>query len=92
MNTHSQIKVKFPLGQFLKQLLFSPLSEAVFNPIYFWYLYRVQLLERCWEQDCDFVNYMRFWYSYLIQLLERCWEQDYIQLLERCLVQDLKNL
>ena len=63
MNTHSQIKVKFPLGQFLKQLLFSPLSEAVFNPIYFWYLYRVQLLERCWEQD-------------YIQLLERCLVQD----------------
>lgn len=85
MNTNStQIKVRFPLGQFLKQLLFSALSEVVLNPVKFWYLYRVQLLERCWFQDCDFVSYMRFWYVYILKLLERCWEQDYIQILERC--------
>ena len=63
MNTNSTIKVNFPLYRFVSQLLFKPLTEVVLNPVHFWYLYRVELLECCWEQD-------------YIQFLERCWNQD----------------
>jgi hypothetical protein len=58
------------LWQFLTQPLFSS-KKVIFNPIQFWYHYRVQYLENCWKQD-------------YVQLLERCWERDSIQLLKRC--------
>lgn len=63
MNTNSKIKVKFPLYRFVIQLLFNPLCEVVLNPVNFWYLYRIELLESCWKQD-------------YLQFLERCWNQD----------------
>lgn len=63
MNTNSKIKIKFPLYRFVIQLLFNPSDEVVLNPVHFWYLYRVRLLECCWEQD-------------YVQFLERCWNQD----------------
>ncbi len=63
MNTNSKIKIKFPLRQFVTQFLFNPLAKVVLNPVHFWYLYKVELLECCWEQD-------------YVQFLERCWSQD----------------
>jgi hypothetical protein len=44
-------KDNFPLLKYIKQL-FSP-SEAkrVFNPFLFWYIYKSQLLENCWQLD-----------------------------------------
>ncbi len=65
MNTnYSKIKIKFFLERVLIQLLFNPLPKLVLNPVRFWYLYRIKLLERCWEQD-------------YVQFLKRCWNQDF---------------
>jgi len=65
MNTnYGKIKFKLFLEQFWAQLLFNPLPKLVLNPVRFWYLYKTELLERCWEQD-------------YVQFLERCWNQDF---------------
>ncbi len=47
------IKVKFPLWQFLNQPILSPTTRLVLNPSRFAYLYRIRLLERCWTRECD---------------------------------------
>jgi lipid-A-disaccharide synthase-like uncharacterized protein len=65
MNTkYGKIKFQFFLERFLIQLLFNSLPKLVLNPVRFWYLYKTELLERCWEQD-------------YVQFLERCWNQDF---------------
>lgn len=53
MTTTKYLKIKFPVWQFLKQPLFSSDITLVLNPHRFWHLYRIQLLERCWLQECD---------------------------------------
>jgi hypothetical protein len=52
MNSEAQ-PVKFPLWQFLNQPLFDANNKAILNPSRFWYLHRVELLERCWYLECD---------------------------------------
>lgn len=47
------IKIRFPLWQFLNQPLFSSTTKLVLNPSLFAYLYRIQLLERCWAKNYD---------------------------------------
>lgn len=42
-----QNSVRFPLGQYLNQPLFNKYYRAVLNPMSYWYLYRIQHLERC---------------------------------------------
>ncbi|HAA29428.1 MAG TPA: hypothetical protein DCE56_19190 [Cyanobacteria bacterium UBA8553] len=47
------IKLRFPLWQFLNQPLFCSKNQFVLNPTRFAYLYRIQLLERCWDKECS---------------------------------------
>ncbi len=47
------IKVRFPLWQFLNQPIFSSTTKLVLNPSLFAYLYRIKLLERCWVKECN---------------------------------------
>jgi hypothetical protein len=53
------IKIRFPLWQYLKQLLVD--KSKVINPFKFWHNYRVQMLENCWKIDS-------------ISLLEKCFK------------------
>jgi hypothetical protein len=47
------IQIKFPLWPFLNQPVFSGKTKLILNPRYFAYLYRVQLLEVCWDKECN---------------------------------------
>ena len=51
--TPKQNPNKFPLWQFLNQPLFSSTTKAVLNPRRFWYVYKIELLERCWDREYD---------------------------------------
>ena len=44
-------KLKFPLWQYLNQPLLS--DKLILNPHTFAYVYRIELLERCWGKECD---------------------------------------
>ncbi len=46
-------KIKFPLWQYLNQPVFSSATKLVLNPRDFGYIYRVQILERCWDKEYD---------------------------------------
>ncbi len=46
-------RFKFPFWQFLNQPVFRSSYTPVLSPRRFWYLYRIELLERCLEQDCE---------------------------------------
>ncbi|BAZ40950.1 hypothetical protein NIES4101_69120 [Calothrix sp. NIES-4101] len=62
MNYHNvpvNVKIKFPLWQYLNQPLKHP--KTVINPFRFWHNYKIQRLEYCWNFD-------------RIQFLEKCWE------------------
>lgn len=43
--------LRFPLWQFLNQPLFDANRRVIFNPHRFWYVYQVQILERCLAKD-----------------------------------------
>ena len=43
---YDPIIVRFPLGKYLQQLLFDAGSK-IWDPIEFWFSYRVELIERC---------------------------------------------
>jgi hypothetical protein len=45
--------IKFPLWQFLNQPVFRASYVPVLNPRRFWYLYQIELLERCFEKQCE---------------------------------------
>lgn len=49
----NQIKLGFPVWQYLNQPLFQINSRTVLNPYRFRYLYQVQLLERCLAKKCE---------------------------------------
>ena len=38
--------------QYLNQPIFDSQSQAVWKPSRFWYLYKIQFLERCWLKEC----------------------------------------
>ncbi|HAA32040.1 MAG TPA: hypothetical protein DCE56_35475 [Cyanobacteria bacterium UBA8553] len=63
LTKHGSSKLRFPLWQFLIQLLFDSTSKTVLNPCLFWHNYKIQLLERCWNYE-------------VIQLLEDCWQKE----------------
>lgn len=42
-----------PLWQYLKQPIFDTQAQSVWNIHRFWYLYKIQLLQKCWEKECD---------------------------------------
>ena len=44
-------KLKFPFWQYLNQPLFC--EKLILNPHTFAYVYRIELLERCWGKECD---------------------------------------
>jgi len=46
---------------YLNQPLFSSSSVTTFKPRRFWYLYQVQLLERCLYKDCESKSHPRLW-------------------------------
>ena len=43
---YDYIKIGFPLGKYLQQLLFDK-GSRIWDPIEFWFSYRVEILERC---------------------------------------------
>jgi hypothetical protein len=45
--------LKFPLWQYLNQPLFSNEQPPQFNPRQFALIYRIELLKRCLEHECD---------------------------------------
>lgn len=51
--SNKQAKIKFPVWRYLNQPLFSSKSKLVLNPQKFWYLYRIELLERCLAKKCE---------------------------------------
>lgn len=51
--TPKHTKIKFPLWQYLNQALFSRDPKLVLNPQRFAFIWRLQLLERCWTKECD---------------------------------------
>lgn len=44
---------KFPVWQFLKQPLFETHYYPVLNPKRFWYLYKINFLERCLDREFE---------------------------------------
>jgi hypothetical protein len=46
-------KIKFPLWQYLNQPLFNDEQPPQFNPRQFALIYRIELLKRCFERECD---------------------------------------
>ncbi|HEY9648896.1 MAG TPA: hypothetical protein V6C88_21125 [Chroococcidiopsis sp.] len=67
MNTkQSFIEVPFPMRAFLAQLLFCRIESVVWSPSQFWTAYRIQLLEKCWQQD----------QQETIKFLEQCWHNS----------------
>jgi hypothetical protein len=50
--TPEQTNLKFPIWQYLNQPLLGE-KPAILNPKRFAYVYRVELLQRCWEKHCD---------------------------------------
>jgi hypothetical protein len=50
--TPEQMNLRFPLWQYLNQPLLGEKSP-ILNPRRFAYVYRVELLQRCWEKHCD---------------------------------------
>jgi hypothetical protein len=50
----SNIKQIFHLlWQYLKQPIFNSENQSVWNIHRFWYLYKIKLLQKCWEKECD---------------------------------------
>ncbi|BAU64997.1 hypothetical protein STA3757_23760 [Stanieria sp. NIES-3757] len=44
-------KNNFPFLKYIKQLFSRSDGTRVFNPFLFWYVYKSQLLENCWQLD-----------------------------------------
>lgn len=53
----SSPRLTFPLWQFLNQPVFRSSHTPILNPRRFWYLYQIEVLERCLEQDCESSGY-----------------------------------
>ncbi|TWH54980.1 hypothetical protein CAL7102_03074 [Dulcicalothrix desertica PCC 7102] len=50
--TPEQTNIRFPVWQYLNQPLLGEKSP-ILNPRRFAHVYRVELLQRCWEKHCD---------------------------------------
>jgi hypothetical protein len=42
-----------PFWQYLKQPVFNPQSESIWDINRFWYLYKIELLKKCWDKECS---------------------------------------
>ncbi|NET01289.1 MAG: hypothetical protein F6K61_12100 [Sphaerospermopsis sp. SIO1G1] len=51
--TPDNIKIKFPLWDYLNQPLFSSDTKFILNPQKFEQVWRIQLLEKCLAKQCD---------------------------------------
>ncbi len=51
--TPEHSKIRFPLWQYLNQPLFPCHTKLQLNPYRFAYLWRIELLKRCWAKECD---------------------------------------
>lgn len=47
------IKIQFPLWQYLNQPVFSSTTKLILNPRQFRYFYQVETLERCFAIEYD---------------------------------------
>lgn len=47
----------FPLWTYLNQPVFTPRHKTILNPRRFWYLHRIEVLERCLAKDCASKDY-----------------------------------
>lgn len=45
--------LKFPIWQFLNQEIFDKDNPLILNPHRYWYVYRINLLEKCLKKECD---------------------------------------
>jgi len=52
---YDQIKIGFPFGKYLHQLLFAT-DSRIWDPAEFWFSYRVELLERCFALNARELN------------------------------------
>jgi hypothetical protein len=67
---HDQIKLKFPLWEYLTQPVFSSEFKSL-NPFRFWQLHNKEQLETCWQK---------------ITAAEPQWIDDPVQFLEDCFI------
>ena len=44
------------LCQYLNQPILDSNSQSIWQPKRFWYLYKIELLEKCWQKKCDFTS------------------------------------
>lgn len=44
-------QISYAFWQYLNQPLFSAEVDSVWKPSRFWYLYKIEFLETCWEKD-----------------------------------------
>ncbi len=51
--TSDYTKIKFPLWDYLNQPVFSSDTKFILNPRKFEQVWRIKMLERCWDQQCD---------------------------------------
>jgi hypothetical protein len=48
MTAKKNMKMRFPLWQFLNQPVFDPNCPIILNPTIFWQRYQLEHLQRCW--------------------------------------------
>ncbi len=56
LQTMKMRKIWHPLWQYLNQSIFNSQSQSVWHLRRFWYLYKIQLLEKCWHKDSALVK------------------------------------
>ncbi len=39
------------IWQYVNQPVFSPRQDSIWKPSRFWYVYKIQLLEHCWQMS-----------------------------------------
>jgi hypothetical protein len=45
--------IQFPVWQFLTQPLFEDYYTPILNPKHFWYLHKIDFLERCLDRELE---------------------------------------
>ncbi len=58
--TQKHTKIKFPLWQYLNQPLFNPDSKLIWNPYRFASIWRIQLLEKCWQKEYNTEGHQQY--------------------------------
>jgi hypothetical protein len=42
-----------PCWQYLQQPVFNSEAQSIWNINRFWYLYKIELLKKCWNKECN---------------------------------------